>query len=846
MTRTVPELLAPAGTFEALEAACAAGADVVYLGASRFGARAAAGFDRRALEVAIGYAHSRDVRVYVTVNTLVAEGELASAADELLHVYSAGADAVLVQDPGVASLARELVPDLPLHASTQMTVHSADGVLAAAALGCTRVVLARELGLQEVEAIAARVPEVELEVFAHGALCYGWSGQCLFSSAIGGRSGNRGRCAQPCRKPYRLLRGSIDEWGRIANPSVVPLEDRYLLSPRDLWTYTELSRLVAGPIAALKIEGRLRSPAYVGEVVGWYRRALDRAAMGDAAPEPAALEGLGLAFNRGFTRGRLFGETDAEVMGRDRPGPRGLGIGTVLGTDRAGRTRVRLEGAVRPSTGDGLVVSPIGRPEADVGTVLRHPVEGGLLTLTLGAPVPVGAPVCLTSRAAPTALAPGARVELGLRLRVGEDGRPVARGEVRGRHGPPLPFEAAGDPFAPARSRPLGGQVVEEHLRRTGGTPYRFGEVAIEILGEHFAPASVLNDLRRRVLAAAAASLVEAGRPDEAAVRAATARRRALVLPSSAPGTRTGIEPRVRVLVDSVETAAEAARVGADEVCLELPGSPAASCACTAMDEGTVAALLGRAIDRCGGVPVVWKWPRITRQAFLDLAIPVLADLPVAGVLVDGLGAARAVASAAAGLPVHGGPGLNLWNSRTAAVLSSGFASLTLSPELSLGEMSAAIGASRASGVGTPFAVQVQGSLEVMVTEDCVPALAGCPPAPGTRFALEDETRRLFPVLPDPGSRVRVLNAAETCLIDRLPALVRAGVEVCTIDARGRTPTYVGIVAEAYRLGIVALDLPAAERSRRLDALKGRLVPIAAGGITVGPLVRGRQEEELL
>ena len=228
MKPSLPELLAPVGSPEALEAACAAGADAVYLGSSRFGARAAAGFGPDALEAAVEFAHARDVLVYVTVNTLVSDRELEAIADELVMCYASGADAVLVQDAGVAALARELVPDLPLHGSTQMTIHSTDGVRAAADLGCTRVVLARELPLSEVEAIAAAVPWVELEVFAHGALCYGWSGQCLLSSAIGGRSGNRGRCAQPCRKPYRLVRGTADPWGRLANPVAVPLDERYL------------------------------------------------------------------------------------------------------------------------------------------------------------------------------------------------------------------------------------------------------------------------------------------------------------------------------------------------------------------------------------------------------------------------------------------------------------------------------------------------------------------------------------------------------------------------------------------------------------------------------------------
>jgi U32 family peptidase len=840
MNRTVPELLAPAGTPGALEAACAAGADAVYLGGSRFGARAAAGFDAAALEAAVEYAHARDVRVYVTVNTLVTDRELAAVADDLVRWYAAGADAVLVQDAGVASVARELVPDLPLHASTQMTVHSADGVRAAADLGCTRVVLARELSLAEVEAIATAVPEVELEVFAHGALCYAWSGQCLLSSAIGGRSGNRGRCAQPCRKPFRLLRGAADEWGRLVNAVPVPVTDAYLLSPRDLRTYSGIGRLIRAPITALKIEGRLRSPAYVGAVVGCYRAALDRGAAGDAAPVPEEVEALGLAFHRGFTRGRLFGESGDACMGRDRPGPRGIRVGTVAGTDRSGRTLVRFDDGARLESGDGLVAAPRGRPDLDVGTVLRHAAAGGTVPVMFGRAVPAGTPVFLTSRAAPwhpPAVTVGLEVDIG----VDEERRPVAKGIVRRRRDTPISFQAVGESMAPARSQPLVPGILEEHLRRTGGTPYAFSRVTVDLPGGLFAPASVLNAFRRTVLAAAAEALVEARRPGEDAVAAARARFAAFTA-SAEPLPAPRAVPRVRCLVDTPEAAGAAARAGADEVCLEPRASPGASCACLPGGPEAVLAALGDAAAACGAVPVLWAWPRITRQRFLDAAAPLLASAPVAGVLVGGLGAALAVAAAAPGLPVHGGPGLNLWNSRAVRRLAGRFASLTLSPELSRRELADAVAASRATGVGAPLGVMVQGNLELMVTDDCLLSLDACPSAPGARFALEDDRRR-FPVLADGECRGRILNAVETCLIDHLSALVEAGADLLVVDARGRTPAWAAAVAGAYRAG---LDAPAAGRGPRLAALKEELRSIAAGGITAGPFERGRREEEQL
>ncbi len=840
MNRTVPDLLAPAGTSGALEAACAAGADAVYLG-GRFGARAAAGFDPAALEAAVEYAHARDVRVYVTVNTLVTDRELRAVAEDLVQCYTAGADAVLVQDAGVASVARELVPDLPLHASTQMTVHSVDGVRAAADLGCTRVVLARELSLAEVEAMAAAVPGVELEVFAHGALCYAWSGQCLFSSAIGGRSGNRGRCAQPCRKPYRLLRGAGDEWGRQVDAVPVPLADTYLLSPRDLWTYLEIDRLIRAPIAALKIEGRLRSPAYVGAVVGCYRAALDRAGAGNAAPVPEEVEALGLAFNRGFTQGRLFGEAGDAFMGRDRPGPRGIRIGTVAGKDRSGRPLVRFDDGARLEVGDGLVAAPRRRPDLDVGTVLRHAVTGGTVPVRFGRPVPASTPVFLTSRATPwhpPAVTVGLEVDVG----VDDERRPVADGFVRRRRGTPVPFRAVGDPMAPARSQPLAPGTVEEHLRRTGGTPYVFTRLGVDLPGGLFAPASALNAFRRTVLAAAAEALVAAGRPRKSAATAAHARLAAFAAPVE-PSAAPQAAPRIRCVVDTPEAAGAAARAGADEVCLEPRASFGRACACLPDGPETVLTTLDDAVAACGAVPVLWAWPRITRQRFLDGALPLLASAPVAGIFVGGLGAAFAVAAAAPDLPVHGGSGLNLWNSRAVHRLAGRFASLTLSPELSRHELADVVAASRAAGVAIPLGVLVQGNLELMVTDDCIPSLDACPSPPDARFALEDERRRRFPVLADGECRGRILNAVETCLVDRLPALVGIGVDLLVVDARGRTPAWAVAVVEAYRAG---LDAPATGRGAGLAALKAELRAIAAGGITAGPFERGRREEEQL
>ncbi len=257
--RAMPELLAPAGSPDAFRAALAAGADAIYLSGKRFGARKfAANFTEEEIEESVRSAHTHGVRVYVTVNTLVHDRELAAVTEYLVWLYSIGVDAVLIQDAGLAALARELVPDLAIHASTQMTVHNAAGVRCAAMQGFSRVVLARELPLTAVKRIAeaTRDTGVGLEVFVHGALCYGYSGQCLLSSVIGGRSGNRGSCAQPCRKPWTYVTGSRDGYGRPDHLRDIPTRDRYLLSPKDLCTYRRLPELVETPVVSLKIEGR--------------------------------------------------------------------------------------------------------------------------------------------------------------------------------------------------------------------------------------------------------------------------------------------------------------------------------------------------------------------------------------------------------------------------------------------------------------------------------------------------------------------------------------------------------------------------------------------------------------
>ena len=295
------ELLAPAGNFECLVAAVQSGADAVYLSGKAFGARSYAdNFDGEMLEKAVDYCHLRGVKIYVTVNTLVLDSEMQELSEYLVFLNNIGTDAIIVQDMGVWQLAKQIVPELPIHASTQMTINNADGVKALESHGVNRVVLAREVSLENIRRIS-QTTRAELEVFAHGALCMCYSGQCLMSSIIGGRSGNRGKCAQPCRLPYSINNDKTK---------------KFYMSLKDLSSVDHISELMEIGVAALKIEGRMKGPAYVAAVVGIYRKYIDN-------PHPlekADAELLDRIFNRGgVTDGYLTGKTGREMFAFDKP-----------------------------------------------------------------------------------------------------------------------------------------------------------------------------------------------------------------------------------------------------------------------------------------------------------------------------------------------------------------------------------------------------------------------------------------------------------------------------------------------------------------------------------------------
>ena len=342
--RLKPELLSPAGDRTCLIAAVENGADAVYFGLQRHNARIRAhNFDGTDLPEIMGMLHRRGVRGYVTLNTLAFTGELPDLEATVRDLAVAGVDAVIVQDMGLARLIRAVSPDIEIHASTQMSITSVEGVELARELGCSRVILARELSLDEIGRIR-RGTDLPLEVFVHGALCVAYSGQCLTSEALGGRSANRGECAQACRMPYQI----------VCDGQLVDLENvQYLLSPQDLAAYDLIPRLIDLGVASLKIEGRLKTAEYVANITRHYRSAIDAAFAGRPVTfTPRDVQEMQLSFSRGFSHGFLEGNNHKVLVRGDYAKKRGIRLGLVESITANG---IRMNAEAPVKAGDGLV-----------------------------------------------------------------------------------------------------------------------------------------------------------------------------------------------------------------------------------------------------------------------------------------------------------------------------------------------------------------------------------------------------------------------------------------------------------------------------------------------------------
>lgn len=777
-TVRVPELLAPAGSLDAVRAALANGADAVYLGAVRFNARdEGAQLTLDEVDDACRLARSRGRRVYLTLNVLVKPAELVDALVLLGEAVGCGIDAVIVQDLGLVRLIRQIYPSLEVHGSTQMTVHDVSGARVAHHLGVTRAVLARENTLDDIRSIRDAVPELGLEAFVHGALCISYSGQCYMSGMISERSANRGSCAQSCRKDYVLADGASGE----------ELDRGYLISARDLGAYDHLADFAAAGVTCLKVEGRKKRPEYVATVSRTYRTALDRLSRGESAViTPEEVQPLVQIYSRGFTPGMLGGRIGREYVTRDQPDNRGMRLGVVAAS---GSAEVTIDVSEPIEVGDGLGFE---RPDAVGGPTIGFTVTrvrtdrdragagGRQVRQTITAPqaVPVGWRVVRTAHAALVAQARDSYAAITVRR-----GERKSRLDVRvfGSAGAHLrAVFAAGGQTATVRSetqlaraakRALADVVLRDHFGRLGDTPFALASVDTTGLAPGlFLPISELNRMRQAAIAElTSARTVEhdaaegerRGRIERAVANVAVPH--AAQPSAAAPGYVLAAE------VYTLDEARVAADAGATEICfdpfLRHPAPPVSRVRALGdeLSKRQVALRLRTpTIVRSGERRFVEKW--------LATGLPVLSGHLG---LVAELGAL--------GRDVVADYAVNCFNQHTAAeLLRLGARRVTLSVELTAEEM---------IDVATPFAskpfeVFVYGRPEGMTIEHCVLSAAfdreptTCRDLcvrDHTNVALTDPTGYVFPVATDSACRNRLLHSRPVDGSEYLARLWNAG-----------------------------------------------------------------------
>ena len=765
------ELLAPAGSREALVAAVESGADAVYLAGNMFGARAYAdNFDEEGMREAIRFAHLRGVHVHVTVNTIMDSRELPELKKYLRFLYEAGADAVLVQDLGAARIVRETVPELPMHASTQMTVHNLDGVRALEALGFSRVVLSREVTLEAVRHICTQA-KAEIEVFIHGALCVCYSGQCLMSSMIGGRSGNRGRCAQPCRLPYTL----VDEKD---NDMLGDSAGKYLLSPRDMNTINLLPELLAAGVTSLKIEGRMKRPEYVAVAVGCYRRAVDSFLSGDFAVPEEDSRALAQIFNRDFTTAYLEKKQGRNMMSDKRPNNRGLMLGRVQEyhplTEDSGLAVLRLSdgisagdqvdfwvkvgGRVTATVQDMQLVTGIrgksrlknarkniskdDRKKQDRNQAKNLAKNASSLNMQNLLPVEKAAAGDMVALTVKGRVFPGDRVFKVYDGKLMESakamystGAPVrrfgVRAVVRAAVGQPL-YLSFTDEYGnvaeaetefmgqEAMKRPLTKETLMKQIGRLGTSIFTLRELKAEISGHVMVPVSELNEVRRKCveqlekmrLADFQAAADKARAEAAAAVRAGLANFYSVIEKTASENIRSRNrgETGITVVADDLAKLSAALEGGADRIVFGGENY---------RHEAITLPMYEMAVKlaKTAGGKVVFNTPRIIRDGELDAFhrwLENIRDMGADGISIHNIGSLYA-ARMMTDLPVEADFSLISYNIETLRHFQElGISRAVLSPELNMTQLAELAGQSP-----VPVECLAEGNLELMVSEYC-------------------------------------------------------------------------------------------------------------------------------
>ena len=789
-TPSRPEVLAPAGDELALEAAISAGADAVYFGVDAFNARARAqNFTTLRLPEIVRKLHERRVKAHLTLNTLVFDAELDAWAEVVRAAERAGVDAVIVQDLGALGLVRRIAPDMRIHASTQMTCTDAASVELAASLGADRVVLARELSLSDIEQIT-RATQVELEVFVHGALCVAYSGQCLTSEAIGGRSANRGACAQACRLPYELVvDGVVKDLG----------ERAYLLSPQDLEASASVPRLIELGVRSFKIEGRLKGAEYVAATTRLYRKAVDAALGQGALPDEATKQRAIQSYSRGSGPGFLGGVDHQRLVEARSCDHRGLEVGQALRREqRAGRSWLVLDAGMRIARGDGLLVEGGWAGEGEIGgRVWNLEVDGeDVLAASPGCQVKIWfgpeleLPEVTRGRRVFRSHDPEAEREIGAVL-AREPYRERLHIEIAGRFGEPFTLEGRSERGAharvsgdcsvePAQNQSTSPSDLSDKLGRLGDSPFVLDGLTVSLPNGSWLPVSALNRARRALVEALSEQPTGPLFPQKK-----PANRQVLEIALGAPPP-----PGLFALFRNRAQAEAALAAGADGVYLDFL-------------ELTGTGIALRELRAAGATSIGVAPPRIRKpgEEKIDRYLETLAP---DAVLVRSLGALFELGAESHSLRI-GDFSLNVSNRLTALeVLSRGLSAFTPSFDLDSPRLLSLLSPTLA-----PYAeVVLHHPMPLFHMEHCVIAallsegrdhLTCGRPCDRHELSLRDRAHMDHPVEADVGCRNTVFHASPQSAAELVPALQRAGVRRFRVELVRESAEEVTRAVRSYR-----------------------------------------------
>ena len=777
----IMELLAPAGTMENFMAALESGADAIYLGGKVFNARAhAANFGIDELREAVRLAHILDVSVYVTVNILIGDTELKDLEQYIKDLDSIGVDAIIVQDLAVAEIAKRVAPNIHLHGSTQMTAATLDAVRFYESLGFTRVVLARELSLKEIQHICKHC-KAEIEVFVHGALCVCYSGQCLMSSFIGGRSGNRGACAQPCRLPYELL----DSKGE----SVLPKHEAYLLSPKDLNYSEHMNELVAAGVTSFKVEGRMKKVSYVRQVIGTYRAILDEASIHENQRKA-----LASGFNRGFSTAYLEDTVGRQMMTVVAPNHQGKPIGESY--TKKGEVYLSL---TEPIEQDSLVKILQSNGSVTYYTVddewtcvsdtlyKGRPAEG----LAVGQLYLASTPKNTKSRGLQEFTR---KYDMSVYLSVGSNGE-TNYTELTAILDSGLSVAVTNE-YVPAIANkvPTSLEKVTEQLGRLGNTLFRLSYVDIPD-GPYMWPASVLNALRRDAVTALETALITHHVESWQALQ---------VTGDVDYDFKAQHElsydtcPMISARVDEIEGVKAAISGGAQKIVFGGDRLSRTPYALSIYDE--VARLCAQSDVIC-----TFATPRVVKddevEAYkhtLEAIVQAHPDsisihVPQALLWLRELGYTGAI-EADTGLNIFNTPTLHFWEQLHISCVNP-------SQELTLKQIT-----ELAKHSHVPIETMIHGYTEMMISEYCAIASfvgtgskVNCPmPCIKESYSLKDRKGEIFPIRTDPYCRMHIMNSHEMDMRAYVPMLLQKGISILRIDGRHMKPSYVKDIVSQY------------------------------------------------